>query len=175
MKAARQPDTRNSTAKTVCRLDPGHLSATCHSPDRIRCIAICRGNRRRRCCSPSVAGYVEAAIYVDRNGDEIRPAMLDTFLRQFSIRIEPVTVAQASLARQAFVLFRQRSTQSGFEFRGLFHLCTGSRLWRTSALQRKLPSHGPFARLSYSSSSASSPALAAFAAATTFSACSCGT
>jgi ribonuclease VapC len=51
------------------------------------------------------ASYVEAAIYVDRNGDEVRRAMPDTFLAELSIRIEPVTPEQALLARQAFVLF----------------------------------------------------------------------
>ena len=32
----------------------------------------------------SAASYVETAIYVDRNGDEVRRAMLDTFLNQSS-------------------------------------------------------------------------------------------
>ena len=53
----------------------------------------------------SAAGYVEAAIYVERNGDAARRAGLDTFIADFAIRIEPVTVEQAMLARQAFVLF----------------------------------------------------------------------
>jgi hypothetical protein len=46
---------------------------------------------------------VEAALAVDRRGDEIRRAVLDTFVRDFSIRIEPLTVEQAMLARQGFV------------------------------------------------------------------------
>src|ERR1035438_10673547 len=64
----------------------------------------------------SAAIYVEAAIYVDRNGDEVRRAMLDTFLGEFSIRIEPVTAEQAFLARQAFVLFGKGRHKAGLNF-----------------------------------------------------------
>lgn len=53
----------------------------------------------------SVASYLEAAIFVDRNGDQVRRAMLDTFLEEFSIRLEPITVEQARVARQAFQWF----------------------------------------------------------------------
>ncbi|MDP9172141.1 MAG: type II toxin-antitoxin system VapC family toxin [Acidobacteriota bacterium] len=68
----------------------------------------------------SAAGYVEAAIYVDRNGDEVRRAMLDTFLQQFSIRIEPVTAEHALLARQAFVLFGKGRHKAALNFGDCF-------------------------------------------------------
>ena len=68
----------------------------------------------------SAASYVEAAIHVDRNGDEIRRAMLDTFLERFSIHIEPVTVEQALLARQAFVLFGKGRHKAGLNFGDCF-------------------------------------------------------
>jgi ribonuclease VapC len=68
----------------------------------------------------SAASYVEAAIYVDRNGDEVRRAMLDTFLGEFSIRIEPVTAEQAILARQAFVLFGKGRHKAGLNFGDCF-------------------------------------------------------
>jgi len=68
----------------------------------------------------SAASYVEAAIYVDRNGDEVRRAMLDTFLAQFSIRIEPVTAEQALFARQAFVLFGKGRHKAGLNFGDCF-------------------------------------------------------
>jgi ribonuclease VapC len=68
----------------------------------------------------SAASYVEAAIYVDRNADEIRRAMLDTFLAEFSIRIEPVTAEQALLARQAFVLFGKGRHKAGLNFGDCF-------------------------------------------------------
>lgn len=68
----------------------------------------------------SAASYVEAATYVDRNGDEVRRAMLDTFLAEFSIRIEPVTAEQAMLARQAFVLFGKGRHRAALNFGDCF-------------------------------------------------------
>jgi hypothetical protein len=40
----------------------------------------------------SVAGYLEAAVYVNRNLDVVRSSMRDAFLEECSIQIEPVTV-----------------------------------------------------------------------------------
>ncbi len=68
----------------------------------------------------SASNYVEAAIYVDRNGDEVRRAMLDTFLNEFSIQIEPVTAEQALFARQAFVLFGKGRHKAGLNFGDCF-------------------------------------------------------
>jgi ribonuclease VapC len=68
----------------------------------------------------SAASYLEAAIYVDRNGDEVRRAMLDTFLEQFQIEIEAVTPVQAKLARQAFVLFGKGRHKAGLNFGDCF-------------------------------------------------------
>jgi len=68
----------------------------------------------------SAASYLEAAIFVDRNGDEVRRAMLDTFLEQFHIQIEAVTPVQAKLARQAFVLFGKGRHKAGLNFGDCF-------------------------------------------------------
>ena len=68
----------------------------------------------------SVAGYLEAAIFVDRHGDEVRRAMLDTFLEEFSIRLEPVTVQQIRLARQAFRSFGKGLHPAGLNFGDCF-------------------------------------------------------
>jgi ribonuclease VapC len=68
----------------------------------------------------SVAGYVETAIYVERNGDEIRRAMLNTFIQEFSIRLEPVTAEQAMLARQGFALFGKGRHKAGLNFGDCF-------------------------------------------------------
>ena len=62
----------------------------------------------------------EAAIYVECNGDEIRRAMLDTFVQEFSIRLEPVTAEQAMLARQGFALFGKGRHQAGLNFGDCF-------------------------------------------------------
>ena len=68
----------------------------------------------------SVVSYLEAAIFVDRHGDEVRRAMLDTFLEEFSIRLEPVTVQQIRLARQAFRSFGQGTHPAGLNFGDCF-------------------------------------------------------
>jgi ribonuclease VapC len=68
----------------------------------------------------SAASYLEAAIFVETNGDAARRAMLDTYLRDFSIRIEPVTVEQAMLARQAFVLFGKGRHKARLDFGDCF-------------------------------------------------------
>jgi ribonuclease VapC len=81
----------------------------------------------------SAASYVEAAIYVDRNADEIRRAMLDTFLAEFSIRIESVTAEQALLARQAFVLFGKGRHKAGLNFGDCFTYAL-ARAWREPVL-----------------------------------------
>jgi ribonuclease VapC len=68
----------------------------------------------------SAASYLEAAIYVDRNGDAVRRAMLDSFLEQFQIGIEAVTPEQAKLARQAFVLFGKGRHRAALNFGDCF-------------------------------------------------------
>jgi ribonuclease VapC len=68
----------------------------------------------------SVASYLELAIYIDRNGDEVRRAILDTFLEEFAIKLEPVTVEQARAARQAFQLFGKGRHAAGLNYGGCF-------------------------------------------------------
>lgn len=53
----------------------------------------------------SAASYLEAAMVIDHRLDAKRRAMLDSFLEQCEVIIEPVTERQARLARQAFNLF----------------------------------------------------------------------
>jgi len=50
----------------------------------------------------SVASYLEAAIYVDRRRDDVRRSLLDTFLEEFEIQLEPVSTGQVHFARHAF-------------------------------------------------------------------------
>jgi len=68
----------------------------------------------------SAASYLEAAIIVDRHGDEVRRAMLDTFLDEFDVRIEPVTVEQARIARQAFRAFGKGPHRAGLNYGDCF-------------------------------------------------------
>jgi ribonuclease VapC len=50
----------------------------------------------------SAANYVEAAIVIDSNRDPIASRRLDEFVRKSGMEIEPVTEAQAQIARQAY-------------------------------------------------------------------------
>lgn len=93
------------------------LALILNEPESPRFVSAIEGAATRRM---SAASYVEAAIYVDRNGDEIGRAMLDTLLAKFSIRIEPVTVEQALLARQGFVLFGKGRHKAGLNFGDCF-------------------------------------------------------
>jgi ribonuclease VapC len=93
------------------------LALILNEPDSPRFISAIESAATRRM---SAASYLEAAIYVDRNGDEIGRAMLDTLLAKFSIRIEPVTVEQALLARQGFVLFGKGRHKAGLNFGDCF-------------------------------------------------------
>lgn len=93
------------------------LAVLLREPDAERFAAAIEGADTVRM---SAASYVEAAIYVDRNGDEVRRAMLDTFVKDFAIQLEPVTVEQAFLARQAFVLFGKGRHKAGLNFGDCF-------------------------------------------------------
>ena len=68
----------------------------------------------------SVANYLEAALHVDRHGDEVRRAMLDSIINECQIELEPVTIEQAHMARQAFVLFGKGRHRAGLNFGDCF-------------------------------------------------------
>lgn len=50
----------------------------------------------------SAATYLELATVIDGRRDPVMSRGIDNFLEQFNIRIEPVTVEQAQIARQAY-------------------------------------------------------------------------
>ena len=50
----------------------------------------------------SAGNYLETGIVIDRDRDAVLSAGLDPLLDQLGIEIEPVTEAQARLARQAY-------------------------------------------------------------------------
>jgi ribonuclease VapC len=68
----------------------------------------------------SVASYLEASIFLDRNFDEVRRAMLDSFVREFEIRLEPVTIEQIHMARQAYVFFGKGRHRASLNFGDCF-------------------------------------------------------
>ncbi|HUZ43238.1 MAG TPA: type II toxin-antitoxin system VapC family toxin [Acidimicrobiales bacterium] len=57
----------------------------------------------------SAGSYLETAIVVDSNGDPVLSGRLDQLLAAAEAKIEPVTPAQAELARRAYRDFGRRS------------------------------------------------------------------
>ena len=76
----------------------------------------------------------EPAILVERTGDPACCAMLDSFLLEFDVRVEPVTFEQARQAREAFRMFG-KGTSRAAELRGLLLLRIGEGVQRRSAVQ----------------------------------------
>jgi ribonuclease VapC len=68
----------------------------------------------------SAASYVEAAIVVDRNSSPLLSNLLDSFLNRFLISIEPVTVDQARIAREAYRNFGKGRHRAGLNFGDCF-------------------------------------------------------
>ena len=68
----------------------------------------------------SAASYFEAAIIADRRGDAVTRAVLDSFLEEFSIQVEPVTFDQVKLARQAYDRFGKGRHPAGLNYADCF-------------------------------------------------------
>ena len=68
----------------------------------------------------SVANYLEAAIVVERYGDELRRTLLDVFLEEFGVRLEPVTVEQVRHAREAFRRYGKGLHPAGLNYGDCF-------------------------------------------------------
>ncbi len=93
------------------------LAILLDEPEKDRFAEIIAGSE---CVRMSAAGYVEAAIYVERNGDALRRALFDSFIDRVPVRIEPVTAQQAMWARQAFVLFGKGRHKAALNFGDCF-------------------------------------------------------
>jgi ribonuclease VapC len=68
----------------------------------------------------SAANYLEASIVIDGTRDPVLRLMLDDFLEDFRIQIEPVTVEQAHIASQAFRSFGKGMNPAGLNFGDCF-------------------------------------------------------
>lgn len=53
-------------------------------------------------CRVSAGSYLEAAIVIDNRGDAVASREFDLFFRRAGIVVEPVTLEQAQIARQAY-------------------------------------------------------------------------
>ncbi len=68
----------------------------------------------------SAATYVEAAIVTDGNRDPVLSGSLDSFLQRSFVNIEPVTVEQARIAREAYRNFGKGRHRAGLNFGDCF-------------------------------------------------------
>ena len=68
----------------------------------------------------SAATYVEAAIVTDSNRSAVLSSSLDSFLGRSLINIEPVTVDQARIAREAYRDYGKGRHRAGLNFGDCF-------------------------------------------------------
>ena len=71
-------------------------------------------------CRLSVANYVEAAIVLDSRQNAALGRRFDSFIREAQVRLEPVTVEQAYLAREAYRDFGKGRHRAGLNFGDCF-------------------------------------------------------
>jgi ribonuclease VapC len=68
----------------------------------------------------SAVSYVEAAVVVDSNRNPILSRRLDDLLRDVEIGVEPVTLNQARIAREAYRDFGKGRHRAGLNFGDCF-------------------------------------------------------
>src|SRR5271169_1440500 len=68
----------------------------------------------------SVANYLEAAIVIDNRGDAVAQREFDRFFRRSGIIIEPVTLDEARIAREAYRDFGKGRHRAGLNFGDCF-------------------------------------------------------
>jgi ribonuclease VapC len=64
----------------------------------------------------SAAGYLEAALVIDNRGDAVAQREFDRFFLRSGITIEPVTLEQARLAREAYRDFGKGRHRAALNF-----------------------------------------------------------
>jgi ribonuclease VapC len=82
--------------------------------------ALARALERAPTRRISAATYVEAAIVTDSNGDAVLSRRFDELLRQASIAIEPFTLEQARIAREAYRDFGEGRHRAGLNLGDCF-------------------------------------------------------
>jgi len=68
----------------------------------------------------SAASYVEAAVVTDGNRDPVLSRRLDSLLHESLVDVEPVTVEQARIARDAYRDFGKGRHRAGLNFGDCF-------------------------------------------------------
>jgi ribonuclease VapC len=67
-------------------------------------------------CRMSAASYLEAALVIDGRGDALASREFDLFFRRAGIVVEPVTLEQARMAREAYRDFGKGRHPAGLNF-----------------------------------------------------------
>lgn len=86
-------------------------------PEARAIVSVIQAAARR---SVSAVSYVEAAIVIDRSGDDIASRRFDDFFRVSNIAVETVTPQQALLAREAYRDFGKGRHKAGLNFGDCF-------------------------------------------------------
>lgn len=86
-------------------------------PEALRFLQIIHDADR---CSISVANFVELSMVVERQIGAYADRQADMLLRKAGIIIEPVTLEQGQLARQAFLDFGKGRHPAGLNFGDCF-------------------------------------------------------
>ncbi len=71
-------------------------------------------------CGISAVSYLEAAIVIDSGRDPIASRRFDDFFRESEIVVEPVTLRQAKIAREAYRDFGEGRHRAGLNFGDCF-------------------------------------------------------
>ncbi len=88
-----------------------------HEPDA---AAIGEALGRPQVRRMSAVSYVEAAVVVDSNGNPVLSRRFDDLLRDVEIAVEPVTLNQARIAREAYRDFGKGRHRAGLNFGDCF-------------------------------------------------------
>jgi ribonuclease VapC len=75
---------------------------------------------RTPACRMSAVSYVEAGVVIDSNRNPVLSRRFDDLLRDAEISIEPVTVDQARIAREAYRDFGKGRHRAGLNFGDCF-------------------------------------------------------
>ncbi|MGA7220067.1 MAG: type II toxin-antitoxin system VapC family toxin [Candidatus Sulfotelmatobacter sp.] len=71
-------------------------------------------------CRISAVSFVEAAVVIDSGRDPVASRRFDEFFREAEILVEPVTVHQAEIAREAYRDFGKGRHRAGLNFGDCF-------------------------------------------------------
>jgi ribonuclease VapC len=100
-------------------------------PDLLRCVVEAPTRLM------SSANALEAWIVADRHENPAKAPALDALIDTLSIEIEPVTVPQARIAREAYHTYGKGHHPAGLNYGGLLCLCPCQSHRPAFAIQRQ--------------------------------------